>query len=476
MERISFITRHSDCRSMEKNWQTPREEFSIAATGDIHLSRSIKPWFEHERFEPIVSELQSSDTVVSNVERTIIRREDIPYTTTPRPISDTYQYQSSPGYRAGHEEPDLLDDLVEMGVDFISCANNQSFNFGIEGIIKTMEELRKKDITYAGIGYNLPDARRPRYKMTPGGRVGFIHSTTSFQAGSEAGEPSSLVPGRPGINPLNVEWTYRASEDDLAQLRDIARRVGIEDVKDTWLSREGANRIDEDNFAFMQMVFESVEREEDAGIKLSLYDEDKEAILNQIREADDLADYVVKTIHTHQGPNGQRNAAETPDFFVEFAHDCIDAGADVIIGTGPHRLQGIEIYDGKPIFYSLGHFIHYGFTLDLAPADTFKWTGVEDDTRPSLTRDISSKLSTHADDSFYTVVPTCKFKSGELDRVELIPCKWLSYLDHPKPQVGTPLLATDDDIDHIFDLLQNRSERFGTNIETDGPKGIITVD
>lgn len=42
---------------------------------------------------------------------------------------------------------------------------------------------------------------------------------------------------------------------------------------------------------------------------------------------------------------------------VEFAHKLIDDGADMILGHHPHRVQGIEIYNGKPIFYSLGNFL-----------------------------------------------------------------------------------------------------------------------
>jgi len=39
------------------------------------------------------------------------------------------------------------------------------------------------------------------------------------------------------------------------------------------------------------------------------------------------------------------------------AHSLIDSGADIIIGHHPHVVQGIEIYQGRPIFYSLGNFI-----------------------------------------------------------------------------------------------------------------------
>jgi hypothetical protein len=48
-----------------------------------------------------------------------------------------------------------------------------------------------------------------------------------------------------------------------------------------------------------------------------------------------------------------------------WAHAVIDAGADAVIGHGPHVLRGIEFYRGRPIAYSLGNFLTYrGFNLD----------------------------------------------------------------------------------------------------------------
>ena len=40
----------------------------------------------------------------------------------------------------------------------------------------------------------------------------------------------------------------------------------------------------------------------------------------------------------------------------DIARKLVDAGADLIIGAHPHRVQGVEFYKGKPIFYSLGNF------------------------------------------------------------------------------------------------------------------------
>jgi hypothetical protein len=39
-----------------------------------------------------------------------------------------------------------------------------------------------------------------------------------------------------------------------------------------------------------------------------------------------------------------------------FAHLAIDAGADVVLGSGPHVVRGIETYRGRLIAYSLGNF------------------------------------------------------------------------------------------------------------------------
>ena len=46
------------------------------------------------------------------------------------------------------------------------------------------------------------------------------------------------------------------------------------------------------------------------------------------------------------------------------AREYLDAGADVIIGAHSHCLQGIEYYEGKPVFYSLGNYWFNGKTLD----------------------------------------------------------------------------------------------------------------
>ena len=43
-----------------------------------------------------------------------------------------------------------------------------------------------------------------------------------------------------------------------------------------------------------------------------------------------------------------------------FAHMAIDAGASLVIASGPHVLRGMQFYKGRLIAYSLGDFASYG--------------------------------------------------------------------------------------------------------------------
>lgn len=78
---------------------------------------------------------------------------------------------------------------------------------------------------------------------------------------------------------------------------------------------------------------------------------DAEAYLLTIKEAAENSDFVVANIHW--GTEYSFDATKTQ---VHLAHEMIDAGADTVIGTHPHVLQGIEYYNDKPIFYSLGNY------------------------------------------------------------------------------------------------------------------------
>lgn len=79
---------------------------------------------------------------------------------------------------------------------------------------------------------------------------------------------------------------------------------------------------------------------------------DETALVKEITEAKERCDFL--TVYVHWGI--ERNTIPE-DYQKQLAHAYIDAGADLVIGAHPHVLQGIEAYNGKLIFYSLGNFI-----------------------------------------------------------------------------------------------------------------------
>ncbi|HEY9645264.1 MAG TPA: CapA family protein [Chroococcidiopsis sp.] len=91
--------------------------------------------------------------------------------------------------------------------------------------------------------------------------------------------------------------------------------------------------------------FASPNRAGVAPLNFSLIQDDIQQIRRQV-------DYVILSFHW--GVTGSQTPSST---LRQIAHQCIDSGADMIIGGHPHIPQGVEVYRGKVIFYSLGNLI-----------------------------------------------------------------------------------------------------------------------
>jgi gamma-polyglutamate biosynthesis protein CapA len=75
-------------------------------------------------------------------------------------------------------------------------------------------------------------------------------------------------------------------------------------------------------------------------------------ILSQIKKYNPQVDYLIVSLHW-----GNEYALKPAPWQIDFAHQLVDAGADVIHGQHSHVYQPLEIYKSKYIFYSLGNFI-----------------------------------------------------------------------------------------------------------------------
>lgn len=95
---------------------------------------------------------------------------------------------------------------------------------------------------------------------------------------------------------------------------------------------------------------------------------DTRRALEAVAKAKKDADIVVVMVHW-----GKERVDQPEQYQKDFGKQYIDAGADLVIGSHPHVLQGFEMYKGKWIAYSLGNFIFTSY-----PKETAGETGVLD--------------------------------------------------------------------------------------------------
>lgn len=88
----------------------------------------------------------------------------------------------------------------------------------------------------------------------------------------------------------------------------------------------------------------------------SCYDDTR--LVELVAEAKEECDFLA--VYPHWGVE---YAAYPENYQTKIAERCIEAGADVIVGSHTHCLQGVSYIDGKPVFYSLGNFI-FGQNID----------------------------------------------------------------------------------------------------------------
>ncbi|MFH0977621.1 MAG: CapA family protein [Spirochaetota bacterium] len=86
---------------------------------------------------------------------------------------------------------------------------------------------------------------------------------------------------------------------------------------------------------------------------------DLNIIRSDVQKCKSFYDFIIVSLHW-----GIEYSVYPAEYDIELGHSIIDSGADVIIGHHPHIVQGIEIYKGKPIFYSLGNFIFGSYNRD----------------------------------------------------------------------------------------------------------------
>lgn len=108
------------------------------------------------------------------------------------------------------------------------------------------------------------------------------------------------------------------------------------------------NYMDADNFQEYRGVMDPATTNSSG---YSAYD--SELAQRQVQEARDNGSSII-IAYLHYGNEYSRSPNENQ---VKISHELINDGADIVIGSHTHVTQGVEMYNGKPIFYNLGNFI-----------------------------------------------------------------------------------------------------------------------
>jgi len=422
----------------------PSERYTFALTGDSIITRKLSVYDEPE-FLSMIERIRSADAAFTNIEMLFHDYESYP--------------MASSGGTYMRAQPELVKDLVWAGFDMGGLANNHSGDYGPKAMLLTEKYVREAGITAAGVGESLAMAREAKFLETGKARIALVSLASTFPDHAMAGKSRDDIPARPGLSPLRHKVTNRVTRDQLEALRGILKSLSMN------VPASG------DSLTFRGERFVVAEP---TGVLTEPHPGDMEEIAAVVRNAESLSDYTVVSIHAHEG-DGDRSVPAR--FVVDFARRMIDEGADLFVGHGPHVLRGIEIYKGKPIFYSLGDFIFQNETLQRLPHENYAPYGLGDDKGLA---DFNDARYDHDRTGFpatpeiwESVVAEAVFQGRDLVELKLHPIS----LGFGKPRYvrGRPLPADEELSRKIISDLTRLSKPFGTDVQYVDGVGVVSL-
>ena len=427
---------------------------TLIAGGDAFITRRI-PEGGYEGFEEVRDLINRYDVKFVNLEMTFHNQEGYP--------------AAFSGGTWAMADPGTLDDIKSYGFNIYNTANNHSCDYSHGGVLATIRNLREKNMIFAGTGRNLSEASRPCYLETKNARIALIGASSTFhESGSAGGQTGDMI-GRPGLNPLRFETVYHLCPENYQKAVELAQVTKInaeaeKSVKNGYSSPPAEGTM---SFGRYTLVLDQKDWVESRPLEADMARIEKEII-----EGRKQADTVLVSIHTHEMAGED---SSVPAMFLEtFSRRCIDAGADAVIGHGPHELRGIEIYKEKPIFYSLGNFLFETETVKLQPYDAYVNKKMPADTKVGAYMDARSKNGTAG----YGVLPEIweavlagfTMEDGQVTEIQLYPISL--GMDQKRSKKGIPVLSGDQ---KVLRYLEKLSEPYGTRIEIRDGTGYIKI-
>ena len=413
--------------------------FSVVSVGDVMLA---KPQAENPdpEFQKVLALIRAGDVAIGNQEG--------------ETLDTTILTKGSTGPGGLIASPAMAADYKAMGFDMMSVANNHSVDWGADGLLESIRLLDAAGIAHGGGGKSLSEAEAAGVFNSPKGKVGLVATASTFKPGSQANDPMGETGPRAGISLMRTQTVRLMTPDTFAAVRKLAT-----DLASPLAPPPPA---DAKQFTFAEQVWRLSDRR---GLHYQMDEYDHAGLLRAVREGKDRCDLVVFHIHAHESPTGvDDDTPSPPDFLVTLFHNAVDAGADVVMGGGPHSLRGVEIYHGKPIFYGLGLFF-FKPSLRGAPDNMLRHLpdeGYPEDPDPRP----------HNPQAWYdSVLAVSDFDGPKLREVRLYP---IDLHDPTAPTArGIPHLAHGERARQILDRLRHDSAELGTAVVIHGEMGLI---
>ncbi len=349
-----------------------------------------------------------------------------------------------------------LESVLEFPFNITSFNNNHAFDFTVSGFLETMEILKKYKIPYSGTGCDLREATKPVYFKSGNQKSALISINTTFDNSMVAGDSSPCFKGRPGVNGLHIKSRLKVTKRQFEIFKEVAEQSKINAADDADRATGYLPELKDNEFVFGNISMELSDKTE---LVYYVDDKDKSRIESVIKEAKENADEIVISIHTHQQTD--IDISQNPAFMEDFSRFCIDCGADIILCHGPHLVRGIEIYNDRPIFYSIGNFIMQLNSIPEAPADFYGKYGVLPAEGIKKLLDVRSKGGKiglmYAPVFFEAIVPFVDIENGKLKSVKLLPIE-LGY-EIKDDTRGLPRISQNKE---LLDRINRLSKKYNT--------------
>lgn len=422
--------------------RTGDEPFAMALTGDSLITRRLSVYNEPQ-YLAMIELIRSADVAFTNLE--MVLHDFEPY---PMAVS---------GGTWTRGDPALAGELAWAGFDMVARANNHTGDYGVEGMHLTTQHVAEAGLVGAGSGMSLAEAREAKFLETAKARVALVSLSSTYAPHMAAGRSRDDIPPRPGLNPLRVETTYVVTREQFDQLKAVGDLLG------QFTNQDGEPRgLDEEKPDEFELFGRDFRLGDTTEVQTEANEDDVAEIAAVVNNASRLADFVIVTIHAHEGPT----RAEPAGFLSAFARRMIDAGADVFVGHGPHALRGIEIYEGRPILYSLGDFVFQNETLQRLPSENYERYDLDEQKHVADFNDARYKNDTSGfpavPEIWESVIAVPTFTNRKLTELALYPIDLGFGL--PRSVRGRPLLANEELGREIINDLRELSAPYGTEI------------